>query len=202
MKKLPTHPWRPQASPADPREKCPASPSGGCAAPALARCLTCLLQRPEAGTSLRKPARSGERSEHITEKQSPEAPAGPVPPSPAWLQQRPWGCPQAAQETSPQLQKTVLLTPTPASHQPFFSPHRDSSSLESPLMLAGAPARRPGAGSLSVWWPVSPGTGTGDALAARWHRALAGKPSVLPRCLSSPPHQSHPEPRAWCQIEL
>lgn len=32
--------------------------------------------------------------------------------------------------------------------------------------------------------------------------ALAGEPSILPRCLSSPPHQSHPEPRAWCQIEL
>jgi len=110
---------------------------------------------------------------------------------------------------------TVLLVPTPTgraallplgpsgipprSHQPFSSavipgpwrPHRRQPGLQ------------PDAGSLSAWWPTALGTGQARAMLRRPPAcALAGKPSVLPRCLSSPPQQSHPAPRAWCQIEL
>lgn len=92
------------------------------------------------------------------------------------------------QERSLQLQKTQL---GPSGIPPSaFCSRCDSRSLGSPLGPAGAPAG-PG-----------PSLRGGPCPWAWWHRALSGKLSVLPRCLRSPPLQSHPEPRAWCQIEL
>lgn len=113
------------------------------------------------------------------------APPGLVPVSPACGRGDALG---SEQERSLQLQKTQL---GPSGIPPSaFCSRCDSRSLGSPL---GQQELRPDRVPLCVVAHV-PG--------AWWHRALSGKPSVLPRCLRSPPLQSHPEPRAWCQIEL